>query len=171
MSNRFVRGIWTVAALVVASGCLAAMSAPPKVVTQPKAAPLTVGGILDGDGIGKRVLVRVVKARAVDRLVSHGFSDVTGKKGKTFTREQARELVDSIDDDLILKHAQEKYGEKVVGEGGRLEALVQWLIDHKEEILSLVKFVISLLALFADGADVGQGEGPAHGFGWAWRAT
>ena len=152
MSSRFGRSVWTFAALLVVSGCLAAASAPPKVVTQPKAAqPATVGGILDGENLGKRVLVRVVKARAVDRLVSHGFADVTGKKGKTFTREQAREMVDSIDDDLILKHAQEKYGAAVVGEGGRLEALVQWLIDHKEEILALVKFVISLLALFADG--------------------
>jgi len=109
--------------------------------------PEAVGGIGDRD-LGKRLLVKLVKARAVDRLMSHGLTDAgVAAMTKPLTRAEAKALVDTVDDELIIKHASETYP-KAFGEGGRLADLVDWLASHKEEILALVKFLISLLALF-----------------------
>ena len=128
---------------------------------QPKLArgpPEAIEGIGRGD-IGKRLLLKLVKARAVERLTTHGFKDAGKADSKPLSREKAKALVAEVDDEVILKHIVEKYGDEI-GEGGKLESLLQWLVDHKEQILQLVKFIVTLLALFADAQTSNIPTGP-----------
>ncbi len=115
----------------------------PKVMQQP--APKVVEGLGDGR-LRDRLLLAVVRARAVDHAIKHGVP-VAGGGTRKVTREEAQKLADKVSDEAILRAAK-VYGAPV-GEG-RLAALFDWLVAHKEQILELVKFVLSLFALFAD---------------------
>jgi hypothetical protein len=116
----------------------------------PTAEPKVVQGLL-GDA-GKRILLRHVRSRAIDTLVSDGVT-VPGGGKRTYTRAEAKKAVAGIDDDTILGLAAEKVPAAFqAGEGGRLAALVDWLLAHQDQIMALVKLVMSLLLLFGDDA-------------------
>lgn len=114
--------------------------AAPKVMQQ--AQPQVVGGPLRD-----RARVELIRLLAIRHAVEHGvpLADGTVKK---VTRAQARKMADQVTDEQILKGLT-VYGAPV-GEG-RLEALLDWILEHREEIAELVKWIVSLFALFADG--------------------
>lgn len=116
----------------------------PKVVAQAKAAaePKVVEGRL-----ADRAKLELVRLLAIQHAVREGVPNGDGTFKKV-TRAQARKLADQVTDEQILK-GMVVYGAPA-GEG-RLESLFDWILEHKEEIAELVKWVVSLFALFADG--------------------
>lgn len=101
-----------------------------------------VAGIGKGE-LRKRIVLEFVRHRAVELAVKDGIKSPDGKVRKV-TRDEAEKLVDGVRDDVILGAAIEQ-GAPV--EGGRLEGLVNWLWEHREQ---LIRLILSLLALFAD---------------------
>jgi hypothetical protein len=112
-------------------------------VSQGTAPEMVSGGPLAR--IRERLLLRSAREGAVNRLTSDGFA-VVGRNAKPLTEARARELVAQVEDDVLLRHVSEKYGQSAVGEGGRLEAFLSWIWENREAI---IKFLLSILALFA----------------------
>ncbi len=117
-----------------------APKASPKVM---QAGPQVVEGL--GDRVRDRLLLSVVRSRAVDHAVKHGIP-VAGGGVRKVTREEARAMAEKVSDETILAAAK-VYGAPI-GQG-KLADLFDWLVSHKEQILELVKFVLSLFLLFA----------------------
>ena len=95
---------------------------PPKFAANPEAAS-------DRHG---RLFYRVVKDRVFGQLVDRGVP-----------RDKARRLVDTLSNesvDVYAAHVQIKEG---IGDG----KILDWLLDHREEILALIKLIVSLLAV------------------------
>lgn len=95
---------------------------PPKFAANPEAAS-------DRHG---RLFYRVVKDRVFGQLVDRGVP-----------RDKARKLVDTLSNesvDVYAAHVQIKEG---IGDG----KILDWIIDHKDQILALVKLIVSLLAV------------------------
>ncbi|WP_439627453.1 hypothetical protein [Gemmata sp.] len=131
--------------------------APPVVVNVP--APAAVGtvqgatpvadvglveGLLPRGELRKRIALRFARNGAVERAVRDGIPGPDGKVRK-LTREQAEAAVAGVSDDLIVGAAAEVGAP--FGEGGRLEAFLSWLWEHREQI---IKLILSLLALFGE---------------------
>ena len=79
-----------------------------------------------------RLFYRVVKDRVFGQLVDRGVP-----------RDKARKLVDTLSNesvDVYAAHVQIKEG---IGDG----RILDWLLDHREEILALIKLIVSLLAV------------------------
>lgn len=100
-------------------------------------------------GAAKRLLVKVVRARAVKELMARGFQSVGGDP-RPLSREEAERLVAQLDDEQILVGAHQvgKLGDGTIL--ARLGAVFDWIMAHKEEIAAIVKWVLGLLMLFAD---------------------
>lgn len=114
---------------------------PPKAATA-KADPKVVEGLGDGE-ILKRIVLNRVRARAVDKAVKDGVP-VPGGGVRQVTRAEAEKLVKKVSDDEIQEFARLK-GAPVQGLGDG--TFLKWLWENKEAI---IKFILSLLALFAD---------------------
>ena len=74
----------------------------------------------------------MVKDRVFGQLVDRGVP-----------RDKARKLVDTLSNesvDVYAAHVQIKEG---IGDG----KILDWLLDHREEILALIKLIVSLLAV------------------------
>lgn len=123
-----------------ASALLKLTDGNPKVIRGP---PEAVEGVGKGE-LRKRLLLDVMRHHAVNRLVRDGLKTPDGKVRKV-DRDEARELVAKVKDETILAMAVEKGAP--VGEGGKLEALLDWILAHKEEI---IRFIMLLISLFAD---------------------
>lgn len=125
---------------------------PSQVAKTPQAdpAPLVVGSDVEGrEKPGHRLFAKFMKNRLAAQLQKDGFASVGGDP-KPLTRGRAWELVDRLDDETVVAAAVQS---KAVGDGAFLDRLgnvIQWLVDHKEQILSVIKFLMTLLAVFAD---------------------
>jgi hypothetical protein len=127
--------------------------ATPAPQAQPKAAAPKVmqagpePKVVEGP-IRDRAKVALLRLLAVQHAVEHGVPNGDGTVRKV-TRAEARKLADKVTDDQILK------GMKVYGAPaeGRLEDLFDWILEHREEIAELVKWIVSLFALFSSESE------------------
>ena len=105
---------------------------------------------------------RTVRSRAERTLADKLVSEKGYKPADA--RAEAKKLVASLDDrtiDVIGRRlANIKEG---LGDG----TFIDWLIDHKAEILELVKFIVSLLMMFADPPSPSAVLEPTAGDVWA----
>ncbi len=110
----------------------------PKVAQQP--APKVVEG-----PIRDAARLKLLRILAVNYAVEHGVPAGDGSVKKV-TRAHARALAEHVTDEQITK------GLRVYGapSEGRLEDFFDWVLAHREEIAELVKWIVSLFALFAD---------------------
>jgi len=100
---------------------------------------------------GKRLFAKLIRARLATRLQKDGFA-LVGGNSKPISEEKAWELVEQLDDDTVVAAAVQSKAEGL-GDGTLLDKLgnvIQWIIDHKEQILAIIKVLMTLLALFAD---------------------
>jgi len=97
--------------------------------------------------IGHRWFQRVVRNKLLDRLKENGFGDI-GKDATPFAHDHAKSLVAKIEDDDIMLAATTvgALGDGTLG--GRLKDLMDWVIAHKEQIMIVVKMILSLLMMF-----------------------
>lgn len=103
---------------------------------------------------GERLFTSVVRHRVSEQLQRHGFAAVGGNP-TPLTREQAAALLARVDDGQIVEAARHS---GAVGDGSfldRLASVLSWLADHKEEILAVVKIILTILALFAGDMPTG----------------
>lgn len=133
---------------------LACQRPAPPTPTQPAPTP-EVGASVEGDlhrsGPAKRLLVSVIRKRAAAELQANGFKSIGGDP-RPLSREEAERLLSHLDDEQILVGAHER---GKLGDGTilrRLGAVFEWIVAHKEEIAEIVKWVLSLLVLFADNS-------------------
>lgn len=100
------------------------------------------------DRLRERVVLSIVRHRAIDRLEREGFT-LIGKDSRPMSRERARELVDRLDDETLIGCVREAspqvYGK--LGDGQLLSNLMTWIADHQEEILAILKLILSILVL------------------------
>jgi hypothetical protein len=116
-----------------------------------KSAPQAAGGPLVGR-LRERVLFASVRSRAVERLQKDGFKLVGGDP-TPLSKEKAEALVDRLDEETIrgvVAEASPKTA-AAAGEGGPLARLIEWIRTHPEEFQAILKLILSLLMLFADG--------------------
>jgi hypothetical protein len=98
---------------------------------------------------GQRLFAKLIRKRVADRLQHDGFTLVGGNK-TPLTAEQTAVLLANLDDAEIIGAAQSS---GAIGDGSvmdRLGALIDWILAHREEIMSVIKFILQLLLLFAD---------------------
>jgi hypothetical protein len=122
--------------------CKCCGCAAPKVAQG--AAPAVVEGIGDGE-LRKRIMLRIIRGRVVDKAVKDGVP-VPGGGTRKVTRAEAEKLAQRITDDDVLEYAKVK-GAPVQGLGDG--SLLRWLWENKEAIIS---FLLSILSLFAEDA-------------------
>lgn len=98
-----------------------------------------VGGALTE---GHKTLYDIARKRAVGPLA----------RKKNISRDEARKLIDEEIDDATLHSLAAKAGLKFkampTGAGG----FIQWLIDHQEQILALIKIIMAFFGVDADTA-------------------
>lgn len=100
------------------------------------------------DRLRERVVTAIVRHRAVDRLERDGFA-LIGKDGTPLSRDKARELIERLDDEVVIGCVREAspqvYGK--LGDGTLLSNLMTWISEHQEEILAILKLILSILVL------------------------
>lgn len=121
------------AAMSAKSVC-SALEAPPVVAT--KAQPVAAAG--DAPSAHHKLLYRIARDRAIAQYA----------RDKGITRAAAREKADHIDDST-LHAAVQAAGLKVqaLPVADKLEDFLQWVVDHQDLIIGIVKIVLTLLAL------------------------
>jgi hypothetical protein len=99
-------------------------------------------GVFDGS-LRKKILLAVVRHKTINHMVSEGV------KGKKYTKAEAEAAYDKLGDDVIAGAVAEAspaaQGQLV---GGKLTDFLQWLADHQDQIMAIVKMIISIIALF-----------------------
>lgn len=110
-------------------------------VAPPAAAPAPAAPTLTD---GHRLLYENARARAVGQLAR--------KKG--ISRAEAKELIDDAAPDETLHNLAAKAGLKFKGlpAAGGFQGFIQWLLDHQDQILALVKIIMALFGVSADAA-------------------
>lgn len=95
---------------------------------------------------------RFAEARklAVEEMTTKGFTLVKGSEIPLDAR-NARRLVDRITDEQI----------KLKG-GSIFQNLWKWIVDHKEQILAVLKIILTLVMLFLQAG--GHPDMPDYGF-------
>ena len=99
---------------------------------------------------GERLFVSVVRHHAARELQRDGFKCVGGDP-RPLSKAEGETRLGKLDDAQILARARESGR---LGDGKFLEKLgkvFEWFYAHKDQIIELVKIVLSLLALFGDG--------------------
>jgi hypothetical protein len=98
---------------------------------------------------GHQLFCRVVRKRAAEALVADGFNAVGGNP-TPLSKAKAEELLSQLDDATVINIARTS---GAIEDGkflDRLDTVLKWIVDHREQIMTVVKLVLSLLALFAD---------------------
>lgn len=111
----------------------AVLIAVPKAMEKPNVpAPKFMAEPSTGKDRHGRLFYRVVKDRAYGQLVDRGVQPV-----------KARKLVDTLAHESIDDYADHVHISQGIGDG----KLLDWIIDHREELLALIKLIVSLLAV------------------------
>lgn len=94
----------------------------------------------------KTLFLDVIKHKTRKALKADGFN-LIGKNSTPLTDQQIDTLFSHIDDETILTGIQDK---KLVDGTilDKLTALIDWLVSHESQIMEIVKFLMSILALF-----------------------
>lgn len=87
-----------------------------------------------------RLFYNIVRSRVRDRLRA---------SGKLPSNAEIDRLVDGVPDHDIDLYAEQAGIVGALGDGG----LLQWIKDHKEQIIRVVMLIVSLLLMFADEPD------------------
>ncbi len=100
--------------------------------------------------LGQGLFCRYVRHRVRKQLKQDGFA-LIGKTNKPLTDAQIDDLFEQaqVSDTVIMGHARQS---GAIGDGKFLEWLgkiVDWIADHQEQILAIIKFIMALLAIFA----------------------
>ena len=98
-------------------------------------------------GVRHKLLLAVVRHRTIAKLQSEGV------KGKKYSKDEAAAAWDNLQknhpeliDGAIAEGSPQAVAQ--VGAGGRLADFLQWLSDHKDEILQIVELIVKILSLF-----------------------
>lgn len=98
---------------------------------------------------GHKFFAKVIKHRLVAHLTKDGFAFVGGNP-KPMDELDAWKLVNKLEEKEIVAAATKT---SAVGENGslldKLGNALQWVADHKEQIMALVKLLLGILMLFA----------------------
>ena len=125
---------------------------PAPVVVQPPApnpGPVLATATAERDPSGHRLFAKVIRNRLRERLQKDGFALIGGNP-KPLTDLEAAVLVNRLDDSELVAAAVQT---KAVEDGSlfdKLGGVIDWLLSHKDQILSIIKVLLSLLALFGD---------------------
>ncbi len=112
--------------------------------------------ILSGE-VRKKLILRKARQKAIEQLTKDGFK-VVGGNPRLLNHEEAHALVAHVDDASIMANLPKG----ALGDGSilqRLEDIIQWIKDHKEQILKIISIILSLAMLFLD--DHVSDEAPA----------
>ncbi len=97
---------------------------------------------------GHKFFGKVIRNRLVAHLTKDGFAFVGGNP-KPLDELEAWKLVNKLDDQAIVAAAEQT---KSVPTGSLLDKLgnaMQWIVDHKEAIMQVIKFLMTLLSMLA----------------------
>ena len=115
--------------------------APPVVIAAGPESTAKLGGVRH------KLLLAVVRHRTIAKLQSEGV------KGKKYSKDEAAAAWDNLQknhpeliDGAIAEGSPQAVAQ--VGAGGRLADFLQWLSDHKDEILQIVELIVKILSLF-----------------------
>lgn len=103
---------------------------------------------------GRRLMAKLIRNRVASQLQKDGFAQAGGSD-KPLDKLAAWNLLANLDDDALIAAAQQT---GALGDGKLLDRLgdvLQWIADHREEILAIIKLVLGILMLFA--ADIPPG--------------
>ena len=124
-----------------------------KAMPTPAPAKTPAQGLFDGS-FRKRLLLGLVKHHTIKKLMSEG----TGKPGaKPLSRSDAEAAWKDLETnhaDLIdgaIAEASPDAAAQVQAVGGPLTNFLDWLSTHQDQIMAIVKLIISIIALFGGG--------------------
>lgn len=98
---------------------------------------------------GRKWFAKVIRARAAKELQRDGFKLVGGPE-KPLDERAAWALVAKLDDDALVAAAKQT---GAIGDGSvldRLGSVLQWIVDHQEQIVAVIKIVLTILMAFGD---------------------
>jgi len=143
---------WPVALLLaLVIGAIAVAGAPPKphdavAVAPPAKSDAPVAAKAD-DGIpaGHKVLYAAARTKAIGQLA----------KKEGISRAAAREKIDDISDEALHAAvvASGAIPVKALPTGGKLTDFLDWLIQHQDQILAIVKILLAFFAAMIDVAN------------------
>lgn len=133
--------------------------------------PASVGSVISDAETSRReghkLFAKVIRNRVASQLKTDGFA-LVGGNAKPLTHMEAWSLLGNLEDSAIVAAAVET---GKVGEGGglldSLAKVLQFLVDHKDQILAIIKIVMALLAVFGDPVAWGVIQGPDGPVVWA----
>lgn len=102
-----------------------------------------------GQGPARRLLANLIRHRVSKELQKNGFKLIGGNP-RPLSAAEAEKLLDRLDDEQLIEGAKAAGG---LGDGKILDALgrlVDWIVAHQDQILAILKWVLTLLALFGD---------------------
>ena len=122
-----------------------------RIASQAPPAPVVKVGDVEGpirDRVRERLLLTIIRHKAIARMQRDGFALANGDK-TPLSAEKAEQLYEKLTDEMVLAAAREASPQTVgkLGDGTLLANLIQWIADHQEEILAILKLVLSILAL------------------------
>lgn len=140
---------WILAVLIAAAALGCSKSDPvPQAVPTPAVAAETEKARGIHDRARERVLLAVVRSRAIRQMEQDGFA-LVGRSGTPIMRGRAEALYAQLTDDVVIGAVKEAspaaYG--ALGDGTLLGNLVKWIVEHQDEILAILKLVLTILAL------------------------
>jgi hypothetical protein len=96
---------------------------------------------------GARLFCTVVRRRAKREMERNGFALAGGSDMPITDSAKIAELLEQLDDTQIMSAAMEC---GALGDGKFLEFLtkaIDWIVDHQDQILAVLKIVLSILMM------------------------
>lgn len=96
----------------------------------------------------RRLFAKRIRQRLAEQLKTNGFG-LIGGDATPLPDEKVAELLGTVTDSAILTGAVKVGG---FGDGKFLDAIgrfVDWIKDHEEQILAVLKWLLTILAMFA----------------------
>ena len=110
-------------------------------------AVIKVGESNEAEPLGKRIFLRHIRARVASRLQQDGYAQI-GKDATPLTKDQTDKLLAQLEDESILRGANETGASPEGGILAALEKLFEWIETHEPQIQALIAWIMSLIVLF-----------------------
>lgn len=125
------------------SATAAPATAPPAKTSDSPVSPPPVAAPADGITVGHRLIYKLARAKAASALA----------KKENISREAAREKIDDAVDDAALHAAVAAAGVEIKPQvsAGKLSDFLSWLAAHQDAIMAIVKIILALFNVNADG--------------------
>jgi hypothetical protein len=107
--------------------------------------------------IGKKlrhgIFFKHARKQAIEELTTNGLG-LIGMAHPAMSAKEATKLVNMIDDETLEHNLKDMQEKKIIGDLGDgkifqlLDRFIQWIKDHKQEIIEFVKIILSIIAIF-----------------------